>query len=68
MGRDGSAKVSLIGIERSLGAWTMLRDHYPQHENTIRGFQQTLARLRRHIDQCIPAARTFQRPGFEYEV
>jgi hypothetical protein len=68
MDRDGSAKVSLIGIERSLGAWTMLRDHYPQHQATIRGFQQTLARLRRHIDDRLPAARTLQRPGFEYDV
>lgn len=66
--RDGSAKVSLIGIERSLGAWTILRDHYPHQVDTIRDFQKTLARLRRHIDQQIPGARTFQRPGFEYEV
>lgn len=68
MERDGSAKVSLTGIERSLGAWTILRDHYPLHEETILGFQKTLARLRRHIDQHIPGARTFSRPGFEYEV
>ncbi|REJ90210.1 MAG: hypothetical protein DWQ34_17760 [Planctomycetota bacterium] len=66
--RDGSAKVALIGIERSLGAWTVLRGYYSKHDATIREFQKMLARLRRHIDEHIPGARTFQRPGFEYEV
>jgi hypothetical protein len=66
--RDGSAKVALIGIERSLGAWTILRDDFPDHHETIRSFQRSLARLRRMIDERIPGARVFQRPGFEFEV
>jgi hypothetical protein len=32
MERDGSAKVSLIGVERSLGAWTILRSHFPDQQ------------------------------------
>ena len=68
MDRDGSAKVALIGIERSLGAWTIMRDDFSTHEQTISGVQRTLARLRRFIDQQIPGARIFQRPGFEYDI
>ena len=68
MERDGSAKVSLIGVERSLGAWTILRAHFPDQSEAIREFQRMLGRLRRAIDERIPGARTLQRPGFEYEV
>lgn len=68
MERDGSAKVSLIGVERSLGAWTILRAHFPDQSDAIREFQRMLGRLRRAIDERIPGARTLQRPGFEYEV
>jgi hypothetical protein len=66
--RDGSAKIALIGIERSLGAWTILRDHFSDHNQNILSFQRILARLRRMLDEQIPNARTFQRPGFDYEV
>jgi hypothetical protein len=66
--RDGSAKVALIGIERSLGAWTILRDHCADPDGQILSFQRTLARLRRLLDKQLPGARTFQRPGFDNEV
>ena len=62
---DGSAKVALIGIERSLGAWTVLRNSAPQHDGEIRRFQQMLARLRRLTDDQFPGARVFHRPGFD---
>jgi hypothetical protein len=68
MERDGSAKVSLIGVERSLGAWTIVRTHFPDQSDAIREFQRMLGRIRRAIDERIPGARTLQRPGFEYEV
>jgi hypothetical protein len=68
MERNGSAKVSLIGVERSLGAWTILRSHYPDQVGAIREFQRMLGRIRRTIDERIPGARTLQRPGFEYDV
>lgn len=63
--RAGSAKVSLIGIERSLGAWTILRHAMPGRDADIVLFQRRLARLRRRIDEFIPEARTFVRPGFD---
>ena len=62
---DGSAKVALIGIERSLGAWTILRTALPEQDAQIQVFQRQLARLRRLLDAAFPAARTFRRPGFD---
>jgi hypothetical protein len=62
---DGSARVALLGIERSLGAWTLLRDAYPQDDSQIQEFQRQLARLRRMLDREFPGARTFRRPGFD---
>jgi hypothetical protein len=65
--RDGSAKVALIGIERSLGALTILRRELPADEPSIRKLLQQLARLRIEIDRLFPGARTFVRPGFDDE-
>lgn len=62
---DGSAKVALLGIERSLGAWTVLRDVLPTQDAQIQRFQQQLAKLRRLLDAAFPNARTFHRPGFD---
>jgi hypothetical protein len=63
--RAGSAKVALIGIERSLGAWSMLRATLPEHTPAILDFLKSLGRLRRAIDEQVPEARTFCRPGFD---
>jgi hypothetical protein len=64
---NGSAKVALLGIERSIGAWTILREAYPQEDAQIKDFQRRLARLRRMLDAAMPAARSFRRPGFDEE-
>lgn len=61
----GSAKVALLGIERSLGAWTVLRDILPGRDGEIVTFQKRLARSRRQVDTLFPEARTFIRPGFD---
>lgn len=61
----GSAKVALLAIERSLGAWTVLRDILPDRDAEIIAFQKRLARLRRQVDDLFPNARTFIRPGFD---
>ncbi|MBW3597971.1 MAG: hypothetical protein KY475_11930 [Planctomycetes bacterium] len=62
---DGSAKVALLGIERSIGAWTILRDAFPAEDEQIQDFQRRLARLRRMLVAEFPGARTFRRPGFD---
>jgi hypothetical protein len=62
---NGSAKVALLGIERSLGAWTILRDAYPQEDAQIQGFQRQLGRLRHLLLAAFPDVRAFHRPGFD---
>jgi hypothetical protein len=62
---NGSAKVALLGIERSLGAWTILRAAFPAEDAEIQGFQRQLGLLRRLLVTALPDARNFHRPGFD---
>ena len=62
---DGSAKVALIGIDRSLAAWAALRLHFPDQEDAILDFLLRLARIRRQVEKLFPNARAFVRPGFD---
>lgn len=62
---DGSVKVALIGIDRSIGAWGRLREDLPSSANTILPFLVHLERLRRKTEQEFPDARKFIRPGFD---
>lgn len=64
---DGSAKIGLIAIDRSLGAWTGLRAHFPEQEDAILDFQVQLARIRKETEKLFPNARAFVRPGFDEE-
>lgn len=62
---DGSAKVALIAIDRSLAAWATLRDQLPDAEAGILQVLIHLDRLRRQIEAAFPQARGFHRPGFD---
>ena len=62
---DGSAKIALIGMDRSLTAWAVLRNHVPEQEDTILDFLVQLERLRRQTEQLFPKARAFVRPGLD---
>jgi hypothetical protein len=62
---DGSAKIALIGAERSLVAWHNFLEKYP--DNTIFGVRM-MALLQATIeagDNEFPEARAFKRPGFD---
>lgn len=61
----GSAKVSLICIERSIGAWTAIRLAHPETADAITPPQRLLGWLRVTTDRLVPDARTFHRPGFD---
>jgi hypothetical protein len=61
----GSGKVALISIERSIGAWSAIRTHYPELTDSIAPLQRLLGWLRVATDRLLPAARTFRRPGFD---
>lgn len=62
---DGSAKVALIGIDRSIAAWGEVGSHLPMLKNDILNILVHLDRLRRNVEKAFPDARTFIRPGFD---
>lgn len=62
---DGSAKVALIGIDRSIVAWIKLRDVFPEQKDDMIDILIHLDRLRKAIEQTFPNARAFIRPGFD---
>ncbi|MBN1974803.1 MAG: hypothetical protein JW787_14275 [Sedimentisphaerales bacterium] len=64
---NGSAKVAIIGIERSIAAWAGLLPHFPEQEGSILGLLVILKRLQAQVESAFPNARSFQRPGFDTE-
>ncbi len=62
---DGSAKVALIAIDRSIAAWGRMLEHFPEREDDLLKILVHLERLRRKTEQVFPNARAFVRPGFD---
>lgn len=62
---NGSAKVALIGVERSIAAWAALLPHFSDQERAILRLLSVLQRLLSQIEAAFPAARAFLRPGFD---
>ena len=62
---DGSAKVALIGIDRSMAAWRMMQISLPERGESIIPLILQLERLRLRVEHGFPAARNFIRPGFD---
>lgn len=62
---EGSAKVALVAIDRSLAAWGRLRRHLDGEADAILDLLVQLERLRRAVESKFPQARAFKRPGFD---
>ena len=62
---DGSAKVALIGIVRSIAAWRMMQLSLPERAASIVPLILQLERLRNRLEKAFPEARDFVRPGFD---
>jgi len=62
---DGSAKVALIGIDRSIAAWRMMQLSLPDRVESIVPLILQLERLRLRVEKNFPQARDFIRPGFD---
>ncbi|HET9525781.1 MAG TPA: hypothetical protein VFO99_06425 [Pyrinomonadaceae bacterium] len=62
---DGSAKVALIGIDRSIAAWRLMQLSLPEREASIVPVILQLERLRHRVEKAFPFAREFVRPGFD---
>ncbi len=64
---NGSAKACLLCIERSLGAWEMLRKTWPEKTDEILDLLLALTRLRKDMERLFPDWKKFIRPGFDTE-
>jgi hypothetical protein len=62
---NGSAKIALIAIDRSIAAWGQMSKHFPQHQDDILDILVHLDRLCRKTEELFPNARAFIRPGFD---
>ena len=62
---DGSAKVALIGLDRSIAAWGEIRNLFPHRDHDILDILVHLEQLRRNAEKAFPEARAFIRPGFD---
>lgn len=62
---DGSAKVALIGIDRSIAAWRLVQLSLPERADSIVPLILQLERLSHRIENHFPEARSFVRPGFD---
>jgi hypothetical protein len=65
---DGSSKVALIGMDRSISAWGEILKFSPYQEENILGIIAHLDRLRTRTESEFPDARAFVRPGFDEAV
>jgi hypothetical protein len=62
---DGSAKIALIGIERSMSAWIKLFELLPQYEDEFLTVLGLLDKLKKLALEEFPNAMNFRRPGFD---
>ena len=62
---NGSAKIALVAIDRSIAAWRTLQISLPEKSNTIKPLLVELDLLRRSLEARFPRARDFVRPGFD---
>ncbi len=62
---DGSAKVALIGIDRSIAAWKILLTYLPAHKTEIIHLIELLENIKKRVENRFPCARDFVRPGFD---
>jgi hypothetical protein len=62
---NGSAKVALIAIDRSIAAWSVLMEEKPECQDEILAILVNLAEIRKQTELVFPLARKFIRPGFD---
>ncbi len=62
---DGSAKIGLIAIDRSIGAWAVVQHYIIDGGQEVSDIIAFLDRLRQAVEEKFPNARSFIRPGFD---
>jgi hypothetical protein len=62
---DGSAKIALIAIDRSIGAWAVIQHDLNGDDKEVIDLIAFLDSLRQAMEETFPQARSFIRPGFD---
>lgn len=62
---DGSAKVALIGMNRSMAAWSKIMNVFPDMQNIILDILVMLEKMKNGTIAAFPDAEKFKRPGFD---
>ena len=62
---DGSAKIGLIAIDRSIGAWAVVQCFLTDGGQEVSDIIAFLDSLRHAVDETFPNTRSFIRPGFD---
>lgn len=62
---DGSAKIALIAIEKSMAAYAKLHTYFPEQEDVILNALSVLQQIKRGVELEFPNAYSFVRPGFD---
>lgn len=62
---NGSAKIALIAISRSLEAFAFLYNHLHELEDEVLSFLADLSKIQRLMKKKFPDAMNFKRPGFD---
>ena len=62
---DGSAKIAMISIDKSIEAWALMLQFMPAAEDEIIGLLAMLQQARRIAELEFPKAKSFVRPGFD---
>lgn len=63
--KNGSAKIVLLAVEASLGAWHKLFTSFPTLEDEILTIMAMLQKILRLVKEEFPNAMSFIRPGFD---
>jgi len=62
---DGSAKIALLAIDRSIAAWAVIQYYVTHGSQELMDILSFLDSLREGVEETFPKARSFIRPGFD---
>jgi hypothetical protein len=62
---NGSAKIAILGMERSIAAWEVIRNAFPEKTDELLDILVLLSRLRNSLKRNFPQTKDFIRPGFD---
>jgi hypothetical protein len=62
---DGSAKVAMIAVERSIQAWSIVYEMLPHSEDNCLKALAVLQKIMALVEKEFPRAKDFIRPGFD---